>query len=269
DVGDYATNEPTMDGTAALVPVLTALEQQGKSYRAEKFVWQHGAIVRGDIALKQLALVFTGDEFADGGKVILETLQRHRVPGSFFLTGKFYHNPDFQPLIEKLKNAGFYLGPHSDQHLLYAPWENRKTLLVTESEFKQDLAANYAIMSELGISRDSARYFLPPYEWYNEQIAAWTREMGLSLVNYSFGTLSHADYTVPSMGNGYRSSAKIMHSILDYEKNETAGFNGFILLSHIGSHPDRTDKFYRHLDELITTLKARGYIFVRIDTLLK
>jgi hypothetical protein len=71
------------------------------------------------------------------------------------------------------------------------------------------------------------------------------------------------------MGSGYRSSAKIVDSILNYEKTETAGLNGFILLSHIGSHPERTDKFYRKLDEMIVTLKAGGYTLKRIDTLLK
>ncbi len=30
DVGDYATNEPTMDGTASLIYFLSAMEKEGK-----------------------------------------------------------------------------------------------------------------------------------------------------------------------------------------------------------------------------------------------
>lgn len=44
-----------------------------------------GAVIRGDTLRKEIALVFTGDEFAEGGKHILSTLRKHKVKGSFFL----------------------------------------------------------------------------------------------------------------------------------------------------------------------------------------
>ena len=59
----------------------------------------HGAIIRGNTNRKQIALVFTADEFADGGKIILTTLQKHNIKGSFFFTGRFYRNPAFQSLF--------------------------------------------------------------------------------------------------------------------------------------------------------------------------
>ena len=34
-------------------------------------------------------------------------------------------------------------------------------------------------------------------------------------------------------------------------------------LIHLGTHPDRTDKFYNRLGDLIQELKARGYRMVR------
>jgi hypothetical protein len=67
----------------------------------------------------------------------------------------------------------------------------------------------------------------------------------------------------------YRSSQEIYQSIINYEKNRESGLNGFILLSHIGTHPDRTDKFYDRLDTLIGALKNKGYEFKKIDILLK
>src|SRR6267142_3510383 len=77
-----------------------------------------GAIVRGDLSKKEIALVLTGDEFADGGEVIRVVLHHKNVPASFFLTGNFYANPAFKSLIHGLKKDGHYLGPHSDKHLL-------------------------------------------------------------------------------------------------------------------------------------------------------
>jgi endoglucanase len=227
----------------------------------------YGAIIRGHTAEKNIALVFTGDEYADGGEHILTVLQRQQIPGSFFLTGRFYRKPRFAPLIGKLVAEGHYLGAHSDRHLLYCDWEQRDSLLVSRDEFTDDLEMNYRAMRAFGIVRADAPYFLPPYEWYNDTISAWTAAMDLQLVNYTPGTLSHADYTVPDEP-GYRSSETIYHSIMAYERARAHGLNGFILLSHVGTAPERTDKFYLRLEDLIVDLKALGYRFRRIDALL-
>ena len=230
--------------------------------------WLHGAIVRGDTSSAELALVFTGDEYADGGMHIANVLANRRIKASFFLTGKFYRNPEFKALIEELVKGGHYMGAHSDQHLLYCSWEKRDSLLVTEKQFRKDLQENYSVMYEFGISQKDAPFFLPPYEWCNDSVASWTRNMALQLINHTHGTLSHADYTVPGTPI-YRSSEEIYQSILDYESASPRGLNGFILLVHIGTASERTDKFYLHLDELISELKTRGYKFKRIDGLLK
>jgi peptidoglycan/xylan/chitin deacetylase (PgdA/CDA1 family) len=228
----------------------------------------YGAIIRGDTARKNISLVFTGDEYADGGEHILAVLQRHQIPGSFFLTGRFYRNPQFAPLIRKLISEGHYLGAHSDQHLLYCDWEQRDALLVSREQFTEDVEMNYRAMRAFGIARAEAPYFLPPYEWYNDTISAWTSSMDLQLVNYTAGTLSHADYTLPD-SPGYRSSETIYHSILAHESGQAHGLNGFILLSHVGTAPERTDKFYLLLEDLIVELEGLGYQFCRIDALLR
>jgi endoglucanase len=212
-------------------------------------------------------LVFTGDEFADGGKFIAEELWRQKIKTSFFFTGRFYRNKKFQKIIQQLKTDGHYLGPHSDQHLLYCDWTKRDSLLVTKKQFNFDLADNYTAMAQHGIDIKKATYFLPPYEWYNDTIAAWTKDLQLQLINFTPGTRSHADYTTP-LDKNYRSSEEIYKSIIDYENTKPWGLNGFILLMHIGTDPKRTDKFYHRLSELIKHLKAKGYQFQRVDKLL-
>ncbi len=269
DYGDYSTNEPTMDGTASLIYLLAAQEAATSSpLERGKGVRSYSTITRGDSTKKKIALVFTGHEFAEGGDFIEEALDNANIKASFFFTGDFYRNQSFHPIIRKLQKEGHYLGPHSDQHLLYCDWSKRDSLLVTKNQFRFDLADNYTAMARLGIDIKKANYFLPPYEWYNDSIASWSKELQVQLINYTPGTLSHADYTTDKDKN-YRSSEKILASILQTEQNKPAGLNGFILLMHIGAGPGRTDKFYRKLPELIRHLKAKGYQFQRVDGILE
>ena len=228
----------------------------------------HGAIIRGDVSKKQIALVFTGDEFADGGNEIRKCLRRNNIKGSFFLTGNFYKNPAFSGLIKDLKKDGHYLGAHSDKHLLYADWTKRDSLLVSRKQFTEDLLENYKHMERFGVKPSDALYFIPPFEWYNSTIAQWTSELGFRLINFSPGTRSAADYTYPEMGDRYLSSDDIYRSVIQREETDPHGLNGFILLVHIGTDPRRKDKFYNRLDDLVAALKSRHYTFVSITELL-
>ena len=227
-----------------------------------------GAIIRGNASKKKLSIVFTGDEFADGGDIILQTLREQNVKASFFLTGRFYRTPNFASLIKNIKQQGHYLGPHSDEHLLYCDWTKRDSLFVSKQQFKNDLEANLKSITKFGVKKAGIHYFIPPYEWYNDSIAAWTKAMGIQLINYSPGTKSNADYTYPELPN-YRSSDEIYRSIIDKEKSDENGLNGFILLVHIGTDPRRTDKFYNRLEELIKELKQKGYSVTSLKDLLK
>ena len=232
---------------------------------AENQVYSHGAIVRGDTTKQQISLVFTGGDYADGGKHILSVLDRHEIKGAFFFTGKFYK--ENEKLVRHLKESGHYLCAHSYDHLLYCSWENRDSTLVTKEAFISDLEKNYAVMKKFGLSRKTSPIFLPPYEWYNEEIAGWCDDLGITLVNMSHGTLSHADYTIPSMDR-YWSSETIYHSIIEYEKKSINGLNGFLLLIHVGTHPERTDKFYYKLNDLIEELQLKGYEFIPLKKIL-
>jgi len=263
DYGDYSTNEPTMDGTASLSYYFSSLASKNTDFPG--FTLTDGAIVRGDSSSKSIYLVFTGGDYNDGGEYIREVLKNQKIPAHFFFTGDFYRNQTNRKLIMKLKKDGHYLGAHSDKHLLYASWQKSDSLLVSKTEFIEDLRNNYQEMAKFGILKKNARLFLPPYEWYNATISEWTKELGLVLINFTPGTSSNADYTIPNMGKKYLSSEKIYRNILDYESNSDSGLNGFILLFHIGTHTDRVDKFYFKLDDLISDLKKKGYHFIHFD----
>ena len=261
DMQDYSTNEPTMDGTASLSYLLSSLQQEGaEAAGPDRNEYACGGIVRTDRSKRQISLVFTAADKNDGAWRILETLQQCGVKGSFFFTGEFYER--FPQTIEQLMKAGHYVGAHSDGHLLYCAWERRDSTLVDRQQFESDMQAIYGRMSRAGIDPSQTRIFVPPYEYYNETIAAWARGMGLRIVNFTPGTWTNADYTTPDMTN-YRSSRDIYNRVMEVEKRE--GLNGHILLFHLGTDERRTDKFYdRYLERLIRTLQKRGYTFVAL-----
>ena len=258
---DYSTNEPTMDGTASLTFPFSYYESQ--QTRNKTLV--NGGIIRGDSTQKQVCLVFTAAEWADGAETIIRTLKENRIKGGFFFTGEFYEK--YGDIVKRLLSEGHYVGSHSYGHLLYSSWENPDSMLVSQAEFEADIQKSYQLMADFGIEQKDAPYFIPPYEHYNERVSAWARQLDLSIINFTPGTGTNADYTIPSMGKSYRSSKELYNRLMNFEKNK--GLNGHFLMIHFGTHPERTDKFYKLLPQIIRTLKHRGYRFVSVPDMMK
>jgi peptidoglycan/xylan/chitin deacetylase (PgdA/CDA1 family) len=226
---------------------------------------QHlGGIVRGPRHAKQIALVFTGHEFAEGAPTILDELKTHQAKAAFFLTGHFLAANAFTNLVQRMIGEGHQLGPHSDGHLLYCSWGAERRTLVSHEQFRADLGANLDKLETAGVARKQVRYLLPPYEHYNQQIVAWAEEQQLRLINYSPGTRSAADYTGEADKN-FVSSQAIFDSIVAKERQDPDGLNGFVLLLHLGAGPGRADKFHLRFGELLDYLAGKGYRFVRLD----
>jgi len=251
--------------------VLAAACRGGSAVPADPcrtFLCDQGGVIRADTSRPRMSLIFTGGSFADGGEPIRRVLREEGVAAGFFFTGDFYRTSEFAGVIRGLAEDGHYLGPHSDRHLLYCDWNDRAKTLVSRDDFRSDIEANFREMERFGIARAKGHLFIPPYEWYNDEIAAWSKEAGLVLFNFTPGTSSNADYTTPSMPE-YLDSRTIYGRILAHERSDPHGLNGFILLIHIGTDPERTDKLYLRLADLIKELKSRGYDLVRIDRLLQ
>lgn len=235
---------------------------------ASDFTWSHDAIIRGPRDEKVMSLIFTGGSWGQGSMFILDALEERGIRGSFYFTGEFIDNPDHREAIERMVRNGHTVGAHGHGHLLYAPWEDRSQTLVTKEEFTEDLEKNIEQLLELGLTREQIVWWIPPYEWYNEQIVEWSLEMGMRLFNYTPGTISHADYTEGDAPN-YRSTELIFNNVIEYEERTGDNMNGFMLLTHVGASPKRPDMFYYRLPELIDILLERGYSFVRVEELLE
>ena len=258
DIGDYSSNEPTMDGTASTTYYLSSLANKRSSKNHEHLEDSFGAITRMDTLKKAVYLVFSGDSLFEGASHVRKVLKKHGIKGSFFLTGSCLRMHSKE--IKRLVKDGHYIGPHSDKHLLYACWENRNKTLVSRDSMDRDIRNNMVELKNAGVDIERVKYFLPPYEYYNRDVVARSKAAGLKVIGLTPKTYTNADYTTPSMKN-YRTSQEIIDLLLNSEKANPAGLNGAIVLIHPGTHPDRADKLYTRLDEIITALKAKGYGF--------
>jgi peptidoglycan/xylan/chitin deacetylase (PgdA/CDA1 family) len=116
-------------------------------------------------------------------------------------------------------------------------------------------------LEKYGINLSQVTYFLPPYEYYNREQVKLIGELGQTVINYTPGVRTAADYTTPDMSN-YWSSQQLIEQLYAFEEKQ--GLNGAILLIHPGTHFSRTDKLYLRLDEIIKHLKEKGYTFERL-----
>lgn len=232
-----------------------------------EFTYDHGGIIRGPRDRKRIAPIFTGGDFGEGTGTILDALKARKIKASFFVTGDFLRKSEHQPLLKRIVAEGHYLGPHSDKHPLYCPWEDREKTLVTEEAFRSDLQKNIADLSKYGPKPEDLRFFIPPYEWYNDDISAWAKKMGIVLFNFTPGSRSNADWA-PDDHKSFMPSQKIYESILTFEATQPDGLKGFLLLLHMGAGPGRTDKMHALVGKLFDELAKRGYEFVRVDEML-
>jgi peptidoglycan/xylan/chitin deacetylase (PgdA/CDA1 family) len=220
-----------------------------------------GATVKLNPDRKVIYLIFSACSQFEGGEHVVQTLNKNSIKGSFFLTGNCLRNKEFEPLVKRIISEGHYVGAHSDKHLQYAPWDNRNLSLVSADSLINDLRNNMIELEKYGIDVSQVKYYLPPYEYYNGEHVRQIASQGQITVNYTPGIRTAADYTTPDMPN-YRSSQELIDQLFAFE--EEKGLNGCIILIHPGTHPDRKDKFYLRLDEIIRRMKNKGYTFERM-----
>ncbi len=263
DYGDYSSNEPTMDGTAGLTYYFSAMEEMGKQQKNLNVVKdKYDCVVRIKPEEKNIFLVFTADSMFQGGEAILKTLKKNKIKGSFFFTGNALRMEEHKDIIEKIIKDEHYVGGHSDSHMLYAGWDNRDSLIVTYAQIEDDIIANARELEKFGITKEKSLWFLPPYEYYNDESVRITESLGYKVLNYTPGTATPADYTIPSMKN-YRSSQQLIDQLYNFEVVE--GLSGAIILVHPGVSEERTDRLYDRLDEIIKHMTKQGYTFKSLN----
>ena len=106
-------------------------------------------------------------------------------------------------------------------HLLYCDWNKRDSTLVTNDSLVQDMFRNENAMRQSGIKREDLRtFFIPPYEWWNDELSSWFDSSGMyKLFSFTPGTTSNADYTYSEMGASYLRIYAIVASIKKFTEH--------------------------------------------------
>lgn len=216
----------------------------------------HGLTVGLDSADRKVYFVFSADSAFEGAPLALDAMKERGCKGSFFFTGRFLREPTHDSIVARIISEGHYVGPHSDGHLLLADWDDSRTPLVTVDSLLTDTHANFRALAQHGVDTAGVVWYLPPYEWAASIHAAAISRLGMTPIAPTPGILTYRDYTTPDMAE-YHSSDVIFDQLLDYERVHS--LSGAIIIIHLGTHPLRTDKFYRRFPALLDTLISRGY----------
>ena len=230
---------------------------------------RNGVVRRINPDRKDVYLVFTAHfstddngyfENFDGIEPVLDVLGAKGVKGSFFPTGNCFRVDRYKPFLRRILDEGHYLSHHSDRHLLLSTEDGRDSTLVPSDSLKADFAAVEAELTALGLGKKQFDWMIPPYEHCNAETADMMRSCGYSLVCPSFGFSTGGDW-ISTESRSYKTAAQTLERVWKYE--EENGLDGCVILVHPMIYPvrDVEEHIFYHLEEMIDTLKARGYGF--------
>jgi len=197
---------------------------------------EHNAVFHGNQALKQIALTFDDGPHPGFTPQILAILQQYNVKASFFLVGmKAMQAPD---LVRAIFDAGHGIGNHTFHH--------PRLPTISPQEMAQELRLCGEALQ--AITGEYPHYFRPPGGRVDAEVLKVAESRGYSTIMWS---ISPADIKHTSPERILQIVTKQAH-------------NGAIILLH-----DGVPETIAVLPQLIIALKAKGYQFVTIDTLLQ
>ncbi len=172
----------------------------------------------------------------DTGK-ILETLKKHNVRVTFFMTGGWIEK--YPNDVKTIAASGHDLGNHSEnhKHMSQLSAEDCKEELMKPHEKVKKLTGKDMIL------------FRPPYGDYNDTLIQVCHENQYYPIQWDVDSLDWKDYD----------AATIIKKITE---NKHLG-NGSIILCHNGGKHTA-----EALDELITKLKQKGFTLIPISELI-
>ena len=86
-------------------------------------------------------------------------------------------------------------------------------MLISKDSILADIRLNAKELEKFGVMQSQSRYFLPPYEHYNTESVNILSRAGYIPINYTPGTATPADYTIPSMSS-YVEAQKLIDVVL-------------------------------------------------------
>ncbi len=186
---------------------------------------------------KQVALSFDAAWGNEDTARIMDTLKKHNVHVTFFMTGGWVES--FPDDVKTILAAGHDLGNHSENH------KNMSEL--SEVECQEEIMEVHKKVQQL--TGYEMFLFRPPYGDYDNHVISSAKKCGYYSVQWDIDSLDWKDYGVDS--------------ILDKVLNSSNLGNGSIILCHNGA------KYTAEaLEALITGLKEKGYEIVPLSELI-
>lgn len=209
-------------------------------------VGKYGTILDSHLAFyadkqtdKDIYLTFDNGYEAGFTDMILDVLEKEKVPATFFITG---HYIEEEPaLVKRMVNNGHIIGNHSYYHPDFTTMS--KTEIDRELQMVEDKVAEITDQKEM-------KYVRPPRGTFNEQTLEWTNELGYISV---FWSLAFKDWETNKQ-KGWKYA---------YEQITDQIHPGAILLLHTVSEDNA-----QALEKVIQKLKDDGYQFKSLDDLL-
>ena len=186
---------------------------------------------------KKIAISFDAAWGAEDFDSIMETLDKHNVKTTFFMTGEWIEK--YPECVKTLVEKGHDLGNHSASH-------PDMTKLSKEAQKEQILKAHNAVKELTGYEME---LFRPPYGAYNNEVILTCYEVGYYPIQWDVDSLDWKDLT----------ASEIIDKVCNHKSLDC----GSIILCHNGAKHTA-----EALDEMLTNLKKQGYEIVPISELI-
>ncbi len=129
---------------------------------------EYGAYYADDSGEKVLYLTFDNGYEEGYTDNILDVLNKHNVPATFFLTGHYVESePD---LVKRMVDEGHIIGNHSYHHPDFT--------VVTKETMRKELESLEEAVSKVS-SQEDIKYLRPPKGMFNEKNAQMVKRIGL------------------------------------------------------------------------------------------
>ena len=180
---------------------------------------------------------YVSDISAEDFDSMMETLDKHNVKATFFMTGGFVSdNPE---CVKTLVEKGHEPGNHSEHHYDMAT--------ITAGEMKTEIMDVHKKVKEL--TGKDMKVFRPPYGSYNNELIDTVYGCDYYPIQWDVDSLDWKNYG--------------MQNIIDTVCNHKSLDCGSIILCHLGAKYTS-----QALDEMLTKLQDMGYEIVPVSKLI-
>lgn len=188
-----------------------------------------------DTEQKVVAFSFDAAYGADQTKLIMDTLEAHGVPATFFLVGFWVDK--YPEIVKEIHERGFEIGTHSNMHSHMSK--------MSAQDIKSDLTASITKIENL--TGGKVDLFRAPYGEYNNTLVNEAEKLGLFTVQWSVDSIDWKGISADEM------TSRVVSRIHE----------GAIVLYH-----NNSDHVLEALPRTIELLKARGYTFTTVGNLI-